>query len=292
MVCVNPASTCYLERYLEPTGQSMAKSIRTLDSPRARGVIFIQVGATQRVAVIRHYYLIQEMIDWNDCQKNLGISFSQESLLEQAFVHSSYLNENPGFALPSNERLEFLGDAILNFIVAEKLYEEFPQLPEGELTELRASLVCRDTLAEVASCLKLGGWLLLGQGEEVNGGRTKQSNLANAMEALIGALYLDQGIAKARRFVLRQIKPELKKIREGKLTPNYKALVQELVQGQKRPTPVYRLVEVAGPDHNREFPAEIMVEGEALGRGTGKSKKAAESQAARAAWEKLRCSHG
>lgn len=237
-------------------------------------------------------YLIQKMIDWNDCQKNLGISFHQESLLEQAFVHSSYLNENPGFARLSNERLEFLGDSILNFIIAEKLYEEFPKLSEGKLTEIRASLVCRDTLAGLASSLKLGDWLLLGQGEESNGGRTKASNLANVMEALIGAFYLDQGLAKARKFILRQLKPELEKIKAGKTTPNYKALVQEFIQGQKRPTPIYRLVEASGPDHSKQFTAEILVEGEALGRGTGKSKKTAESQAARAAWKKLRCSHG
>jgi len=207
-------------------------------------------------------------------------------------VHLSYLNENPSFARPSNERLEFLGDAILNFIVTEKLYKEFPQLPEGELTEIRATLVCRDTLAELASSLKLGDLLLLGRGEEANGGRAKESNLANAMEALIGALYLDQGITKARRFILRQLKPELEKIKAGKITPNYKALVQELIQGQKKPTPVYRLVEATGPDHSKQFTAEILVEGEALGKGVGKSKKVAESQAARAAWEKLRCSHG
>ncbi|HXZ30602.1 MAG TPA: ribonuclease III [Dehalococcoidia bacterium] len=237
-------------------------------------------------------YFIVEMVNWNHCQKNLGISFRQESLLEQAFVHSSYSNENPDFEYPSNERLEFLGDAVLNFIVTEELYEEFPKLPEGELTEIRASLVCRDTLADLASSLKLGDWLLLGRGEETNAGRTKTSNLANAMEALIGALYLDQGIAKARRFILRQLKPELKKIKAGKTTPNYKALVQELIQGQKKPTPVYRLVKAIGPDHNKQFTTEILVDGEALGRGTGSSKKVSENQAARAAWEKLRCSHG
>ena len=232
------------------------------------------------------------MIDWNDCQKNLGISFRQEFLLEQALTHVSYLNENPGFTSPSNERLEFLGDAILNFLVAEKLYKEFPTLPEGELTEIRASLVCRDTLAELASSLKLGDWLLLGRGEEANGGRTKDSNLANAMEALIGSLYLDQGLARVRRFVIRQLKPELDKIRAGHTTPNYKALVQEFIQGQKKPTPVYRLVEATGPDHSKQFTTEILVEGEPLGKGTGKSKKIAEIQAARAAWEKLRCNHG
>ena len=207
-------------------------------------------------------------------------------------MHLSYLNENPSFARPSNERLEFLGDAILNFIVTERLYEEFPQVSEGELTEIRAALVCRDTLAELASSLELGDWLLLGRGEEANGGRAKESNLANVMEALIGALYLDQGVAKARRFILKQLKPELEKVKAGRITPNYKALVQELIQGQKKPTPVYRLVEATGPDHSKQFTAEILVEGEALGKGVGKSKKVAESQAARAAWEKLRCSHG
>lgn len=232
------------------------------------------------------------MVDWRACQDNLGVSFSQRSLLEQAFVHRSYLNENPLFALPSNERLEFLGDAVLNFVVAEKLYKEFPDLPEGVLTEFRASLVRRDTLAELASSLRLGDWLLLGQGEETNGGRSKPSNLANAMEALIGALYLEQGLARTRRFILKQLKPHLEKTKAGRVAPNYKALLQELIQGQKRPTPVYRLVEASGPDHDRKFTTEILVEGEALGRGQGKTKKAAESQAAQAAWERLRCNHG
>jgi ribonuclease-3 len=232
------------------------------------------------------------MVDWNDCQKTLRVSFRQKSLLEQAFVHSSYSNENPDFARPSNERLEFLGDAVLNFIVTEKLYEEFPKLPEGKLTEIRASLICRDTLAELGSSLRLGDWLLLGRGEEANGGRAKASNLANAMEALIGALYLDRGLARTRRFILRQLKTEVEGIKAGKIPPNYKALVQEFIQGQKKPTPVYRLVEATGPDHRKRFTAEIMVEGEALGKGTGTSKKVAESQAARAAWKKLRCSHG
>ena len=232
------------------------------------------------------------MMDWSDCQKNLGISFRQESLLEQAFVHSSYSNENPDFDWPSNERLEFLGDAVLNFVVTDKLYREFPNLPEGELTEIRASLICRDTLAELASSLRLGDWLLLGRGEEANEGRAKASNLANVMEALIAALYLDQGLARTRRFILRQLKPEFEEINSGKMPINYKALVQELVQGQKRPTPVYRLVQASGPDHRKQFTAEILVEGEALGRGTGKSKKIAESQAARVAWQKQRVGQG
>jgi len=213
-------------------------------------------------------------------------------LLREAFVHPSFVNENPGLLESSNERLEFLGDAVLNFIVAEKLYREFPTLSEGELTEMRAYLVCRSTLAGIACSLKLGEWLLLGQGEEINGGRMKRNNLANVMEALIGAIFLDQGLAEAARFVLKQLEPEWEKIRTGKITPNYKGLLQELVQGQGKSTPVYRLVEATGPDHDKQFTAEIMVEGEPLGRGTGKSKKAAENEAAKAAWESLRCNYG
>jgi ribonuclease III len=232
------------------------------------------------------------MTDWDACQNVLGVSFRSVALLKEAFVHPSYLNENKGFAEPSNERLEFLGDAVLNFVVTRWLYGEFPDLAEGKLTEIRASLVCRDTLAGIASALKFGDWLLLGQGEDANGGRTKAGNLSNAMEAFIGALYLDQGLVRARRFIVSQLKRELARIKAGRTPPNYKALVQELIQGQRRPTPSYRLVEASGPDHSKQFTVEIIVEGEALGRGTGMSKKGAESQAARAAWEKLRCNHG
>ena len=231
------------------------------------------------------------MADASEVHNRLGESFSQGSLMEQAFVHRSYLNENPLFTGPSNERLEFLGDALLGFIVAEKLYKEFPDLPEGSLTEIRASLVCRDTLAELASSLRLGDRLLLGQGEEMNRGRSKPGNLSNAMEALIGALYLEQGLEATRTFVMAQLKPHLDRAKAGQIVPNYKAMLQEFVQGQGRPTPVYRLVEARGPDHDRQFTAEILVEGEVLGVGEGKSKKTAENQAARAAWARLRCDH-
>ena len=235
------------------------------------------------------------MTDWDNCQGVLGIRFNNEPLLKQAFVHRSYLNENPEFALPSNERLEFLGDAILNFITAEQLYSEFPELPEGELTTIRASLVCRQTLAEVASSLKLGDWLLLGQGEGTSGGKEKQSNLANAMEALIGAIYLDQGLPKAKEFILKQLKPLLERIKHGELSPNYKALLQELIQSEKHSPPTYCLIEAIGPNHDKQFTVEVLIEGKILGRGTGKNKKVAEMEAAKSAWEKLRdvrYSHG
>ncbi len=227
------------------------------------------------------------MIAWDSCQRALGIAFNNSALLEQAFVHSSYLNENPDFNLTSNERLEFLGDALLDFIVAGKLYREFPELPEGKLTEIRASLVCRETLAEIASSLNLGDWLLLGQGEKTSGGKTRQSNLANALEALIGAIYLDQGLTETGNFVLKQLAPALKKVKARGMTPNYKALLQEFIQGRKRLTPIYRLMETTGLDHDKQFTVEVLVETEVLGKGTGKNKKTAEMQAARSAWEKL-----
>ena len=227
------------------------------------------------------------MQNWEDCEKSLGVSFANKSLLKQALTHSSYINENPDFVLLGNERLEFLGDAILDFIVAEKLYKEFPELPEGKLTAIRASLVCRDALTEVASSLGLGDYLLLGRGEEASKGRTKPSNLANAMEAVIGAIYLDQGLVKTRKFVLSRLRPRLRKIKAGKITLNYKALLQEFVQRKKTLTPVYRLVEITGPGHEKQFTAEVMVEGEVLGKGTGKNKKSAEMEAAHSAWEEL-----
>ncbi len=228
------------------------------------------------------------MIDWARCQKALGIHFNDELLLEQALVHSSYLNENPDFALSSNERLEFLGDAILDFIVAEQLYRDFPELPEGELTKTRAYLVCRQTLSKVASSLKLGDWLLLGQGEEASGGRKKQSNLANALEALIGAIYLDQGLPEVKGFILRQLEPFMEKIKCREISANYKALLQELTQSEKHSTPTYHLIEATGPDHDKQFTVEVLIQGETMGRGTGKSKKDAEMEAAHLAWEKLR----
>jgi len=227
------------------------------------------------------------MVSWENCRMISGTPFNDEVLLKQTFVHSSYLNENPDFALPSNERLEFLGDAVLDFVAAEELYREFPELPEGELTAIRATLVCRQTLAKVALSLKLGDLLLLGRGEEISGGRKKESNLANSIEALIGAIYLDQGLARAKEFILRQLEPNIKKIEQGELVPNYKALLQEFTQSQNHSSPTYHLMRAAGPDHDRQFAVSVLVEGKALGQGTGRNKKTAEIEAAKSAWTKL-----
>jgi len=216
-----------------------------------------------------------------------GVSFNDEALLKQAFVHSSYLNENPDFALSNNERLEFLGDAVLDFVVAEKLYKEFPELFEGELTAIRATLVCRQTLAKAAFSLKLGDQLLLGRGEEISGGRKKQGNLANCIEALIGAMYLDQGLAKAKEFILRQLEPNVNRIKQGEISPNYKALLQEFTQSENHSSPTYHLMKATGLDHEKQFTVSVLVEGKVLGQGTGKNKKAAEIEAAKSAWTKL-----
>lgn len=227
------------------------------------------------------------MADLKDFQEILGVTFKNPSLLELALVHSSYVNENPGSVSGHNERLEFLGDAILGFIVAEKLYQDFPDLSEGEMTKLRAALVRRETLAVVARDIRLGDFLYLGRGEEASGGRSKAANLAGALEALVAAIFLDQGEAGTRGIVLRLLRGELKKAVSQGMAADFKSRLQELVQSQRQLTPAYRVVEEAGPEHDKRFTVEVMVGDRVLGRGTGKSKKRAEAEAARAALERF-----
>jgi ribonuclease-3 len=215
-------------------------------------------------------------------QQTLGIQFNDSSLLEQALVHSSYVNENPG-TITSNERLEFLGDAVLDLIVADKLYRGFPHLSEGEMTRLRAYLVRQETLADVATSLKLGQYLYLGRGEEASGGRGRPSNLACVLEAIIGAVFIDQGLAKTKKLVLRWLTPRLEGSLLGELGLDYKSRLQELVQASRHLTPVYRLVELVGPDHARKFTVQVVVGDKVLGHGRGSSKQAAELEAARVA---------
>ncbi len=227
------------------------------------------------------------MADLAALQETLGVSFNDISLLEQALVHSSYINENPGFAPTSNERLEFLGDAVLGLIVAERLYRDFPHFTEGEMTKLRAALVRRDTLARVAKTVGLGAHLYLGKGEEAGGGRHKPANLAAALEAVIAAFFLDQGSSATRDFILKLLDAELEKVASQGTGIDYKSELQELIQSREQQTPTYHVVEATGPDHSKIFTVEVRL-GEAVsGRGSGKSKKAAESEAARSALEKL-----
>ena len=225
------------------------------------------------------------MTDLAVLQMTLGISFNDPILLKQALVHSSYLNEKPGSAVDSNERLEFLGDAVLGLIVAEKLYQDFPEMTEGGMTKLRSALVSRATLARVAAVAGLGDYLYLGKGEEAGGGRQKVANLAGVMEAVIAAIFLDQGSAVARDIVLKLLKEEMVKANLHGIKVDHKSRLQELIQSRQQSVPNYRLVEATGPDHDRRFTVEVVIDDKVLGRGSGKSKKVAETDAARSALE-------
>jgi ribonuclease-3 len=226
-------------------------------------------------------------LNLTDLQRSLGVVFNDPSLLEQALIHGSYINENPGLALASNERLEFLGDAVLGMVVAEKLYQDFPHLDEGEMTRLRAALVRRETLARVAASIGLGDHLYLGKGEEASGGRAKPNNLASALEAVIAAIFLDQGANKAGDFILRLLSTELEQVVKQGAEPDYKTRLQEFIQAREQKAPTYDLIEVVGPEHGKTFIVEVRLGEIILGRGSGKSKKAAETEAARLALEKL-----
>lgn len=227
------------------------------------------------------------MADLLVLQQTLGVFFNDISLLKQALVHSSCINENPSFVPASNERLEFLGDTILSLIVAEKLYQDFPHFTEGKMTKLRAALVRRDTLTRIAGIIGLGDYLYLGKGEESSGGRHKLANLAGALEALIAAISLDQGLDSARDFVLRLLNEELQKVVSRDTGEDYKSQLQELIQAKEQRTPAYHIIETIGPDHDRRFTVEVRVGDTVLGRGSGRSKKMAETEAARAALTKL-----
>ena len=223
----------------------------------------------------------------NELQTILGVSFMQPSLLVQALTHSSYANENPGIAPASNERLEYLGDAVLGLIVAENLYRDFPSLAEGEMTRLRSILVKQETLAQVAESISLGKYLYLGKGEEASNGREKPANLARALEAVIAAVYLDQGTAVTEQLVLDLLDADLRKAFNQGATIDYKSQLQELLQAKTQQTPVYNLIETAGPDHDKKFTVEVRLGDELLARGTGRSKKKAETEAARIALGKF-----
>jgi ribonuclease-3 len=220
-------------------------------------------------------------------QEKTGVNFSNLSLLEQALVHSSYINENPGYTSGHNEKLEFLGDAVLGFYVAERLYKDYPDANEGEMTRLRAALVSRNTLARVAKSISLGDFLYLGKGEESSGGRQKKANLAGAVEAIIGAVYLDQGDDVTRDFIMRILDTELKRIDRKDMIIDYKSRLQEIIQSRYQKAPEYRLLYEEGPDHDKTFTVNVMINGMFLGEGTGKNKKAAETEAARMALENL-----
>ncbi|MBI4330028.1 MAG: ribonuclease III [Chloroflexi bacterium] len=221
-------------------------------------------------------------------EEKLNVSFRDKALLEQALVHSSFLNENPQATAASNERMEFLGDALIGLVVARELYLGYPDLAEGQMTRLRASIINGEVLAGRAKALGVGDCLILGKGEELDGGRDKERNLAGAFEAVMGALLVDQGLEVASEAVVRLLDEEIKNAVEGRTGVDHKSELQELVQKVYRMTPSYRVAAADGPEHQRRFTAELFVGEDLLGTGTGPSKHKAEREAARAALEKLK----
>lgn len=222
-----------------------------------------------------------------DAEKALNLTFSNKALLQRALTHRSYLNENPDYPLEDNERLEFLGDAILDFITGEYLYHRFPEMPEGRLTNLRSALVRTETLASFATQLNLGDYLFLGRGEEESGGRKRPAILCDAFEAFIGALYLDSGLDVARRFVCALIDPALQSILALDTDKDAKSRLQEVAQSHYQLTPTYRTVQEEGPDHAKEFTVEAVIGGQVYGRGKGFSKQNAAQAAAQEALRTL-----
>ena len=220
-----------------------------------------------------------------DLETAIGYRFGNISLLQNALAHSSYANERWHDSLKSNERLEFLGDSILGMVVAEYLYRNFPGRPEGDLTRMRADMVCETSLAAIADRIGLGDHLLLGHGEEAGGGRNRASILADAVESVIAACFLDGGMAAARGFIDRFV---LTNVPVRQLANrDYKTALQELVQQKKNQILSYMLVGESGPDHDKQFRVEVCLNGAVVGRGCGTSKKRAEQDAARAAMESL-----
>lgn len=212
-----------------------------------------------------------------ELEQKIGYKFRDFSLLERAMMHSSYTNERHLPKYRCNERLEFLGDAVLELVSSEFLFKGSPKMPEGELTKTRASMVCEPSLALCARDIDLGSYLLLGKGEEATGGRMRDSVTSDAMEALIGAVYLDGGFTSAKEFIHRFVLTDLE---DKKLFYDSKTILQEMVQAKKLGEITYRLVGAEGPDHNKSFHTEVLIGDKVSGKGAGRSKKASEQQAA------------
>ncbi len=212
--------------------------------------------------------------------------FKRPGLLNLAFCHRSYANESGG-EVGNNERLEFLGDSVLGLVVAEYLFTELPDRPEGDLAKIKSFVVSEESLADIARRLKIDNFILIGKGEEYSGGRKKKAILADAMEAIIGAYFLDSGFKAAGKFILRCIVPEINKVLEDRHRKDYKTLLQEMVQKRYKTYPRYELVKRTGPDHNKTFWMDVRINERSYGPGSGKNKKEAEQAAARMAYQSI-----
>ncbi len=223
------------------------------------------------------------MINFSNFEKKTKINFKDKSLLEQAFIHRSYINENPNTKLSHNERLEFLGDAVLELIVTNFLYKKYPTYTEGELTALRSALVNAVIISEVATSIGMNDYLLLSKGEAKDNGKARQYILANTYEAYVGALYLDQGIEVADKFIHKYLLPKTEEIVSKKLWRDAKSLVQEKAQEFVSVTPAYKVLKESGPDHDKHFTVGIYFGKDLIAEGKGQSKQEAEQKAAEAA---------
>ena len=226
-------------------------------------------------------------MDIEAAEARLGLIFNDKTLLQRALTHRSYLNENPHHPLQDNERLEFLGDAVLDFITGEFLFHRFPEMKEGDLTSLRSALVRTETLAKYAQRINLGDHIAMGKGEAESGGRARQAILCGAFEALMGALYLDQGVEAATRFVMPLHQPEILEILETQRHRDPKSRLQELAQGHYKITPTYRRIREEGPDHAKIFTIGAYLGEICYGEGSGPNKQYAAQSAAQAAIERL-----
>jgi ribonuclease-3 len=256
-------------------------SVREADAEEAQRIILshrAEIG-DERVVRIRD--------EFEQLEKRLEYRFRDRGLLEHALTHRSRAHEDVTGGVADNESLEFLGDAVLGFVIADLLFREFPQYDEGHKSKIKASLVSAPVLAGLSEQLALGEHLLLGRGEEKTGGRRKQALLADTLEAIIAAIYVDGGVEAAREFILRAFRDLLQDVRENRLltvlTGDYKSALQEFVQARNLSVPEYRVAAEAGPDHYKRFQVEVWVEGAAVARGEGRSKKEAEQVAARRA---------
>lgn len=219
-------------------------------------------------------------------EQKLNIKFKNKNLLKQAFVHRSYLNENKEKRLESNERLEFLGDSILGFVISSFIYDKLPRYKEGKLTNLRSNLVRTEALAKLSEKLNLGENLLLSKGELAGNGKTNISLLADLFEAIIGAIYVDQGLEAAEKFIINQFESIILETARGELKDS-KSLLQEKIQVKIKETPIYKILESDGPDHDKTFLVGVYSQGKLLAKALGSSKQSAEEKAARFALEKI-----
>jgi len=286
-----------------------AHGVMTMVRSEPRGVLPVSVGSLGEVRIsvhgaeadearriidshrteLKNGEVVRLRDEFEPLQHTIGYRFRDRGLLEHAMTHTSRANEDISGGVRDNESMEFLGDAVLGFVMADLLFRDFPEFDEGDKSKTKAALVSTLTLARQAERLQLGDHLLLGRGEEKTGGRRKQALLADGYEALIAAIYLDGGVEPVRAFIVREFRPLLEDVRRhGVAGQDYKSTLQELLQSRDLPLPEYRLVSTLGPDHNKRFQVEVVVRGDALADATGPSKKEAEQEAARVALEKLR----